>query len=380
MRLLFVSHSADLMGAELSLVSLVREAVHAGGHQVTVALPADGPLRAELAGAGAAVVVLPTRLWMGRRYNVVVGLVRLLQAAASVPRYRRYLARTAPDLVVTNSAVVPAAAVAARIAGIRHVWLVQESLLTNPSLRSALPRRVIARMIGYLSDGVVAVSDYVAGQFLSVAPAARRKLRVIPPHVELAPAAPGSGAAADTTHLERLVLLGRYTAEKGQEDAVAALGICVRQGCKLTLKLAAVGDAAAQHALGELANAHGVGELVDVSGWTDDPHALYSWAGATLMLSRNEAFGRVTVESLMSGTPVIGYRAGGTSEILAAGGGLLVEPGAEALAKAILELAANDESYGRLKADAMRRGQQLRSAPPAASTLVAYLEDRQANR
>jgi glycosyltransferase involved in cell wall biosynthesis len=308
---------------------------------------------------------------MGRRFSLAVGLVRLLQAAASIPRYRRYLARTRPDLVVTNSVVVPAAAVAARLTRIRHVWLVQESLLTNPSLRSALPRRTIARLVGYLSDGVVAVSGYVASQFLSVAPAARPKLRVIPPHIE----PPAMSSPARKGKLERLVLLGRYTPEKGQADAIAALGICVRQGHPLRLALAAAGDAAARQALADLARAHGVGDLVDVSGWTDDPYALYASADATLMLSRNEAFGRVTVESLMCGTPVIGYRAGGTSEILAGGGGILVEPGPEALAAAILHLAADGGEFGRLRDGASARQREFASAPSAASTLVTYLED-----
>ena len=123
------------------------------GHRVTVVTPEDGPLCGELRSADAEVVVLPTRLWMGRRFNLAVGSVRLLQAATSVPRYRRFVARLRPGVVVTNSAVVPAASFAARLTGLPHVWVVRESLLTNPSLRSALPRRMVARTIAGLADG-----------------------------------------------------------------------------------------------------------------------------------------------------------------------------------------------------------------------------------
>jgi glycosyltransferase involved in cell wall biosynthesis len=379
-RLVFVSHSADLMGAELGLVSLVGEAVKERGHEAIVLVPRDGPLVAELTGAGAEVVVLPTRQWMGHRYNLLVGSVRLLQAAASIPRYRRYLARARPDLVFTNSAAVPAGAVAARLAGIRHVWLVQESLLTNPSLRAALPRRTIARIIVSLSAGVVALSDYVAAQLVSAAPAVAGKLRVIPASIDLPVPESSATAAPGPGKLRKLVLLGRFTPEKGQADAIAAVGICLRRGYPLRLKLAAVGDAQTSRALAELARTHGVGELVEMCEWTDDPHGLYSWADATLMLSRNEAYGRVTVESLRSGTPVIGYRAGGTTELVAPGGGVLVEPGVEALADALVDLAAHDGSYRRIKADAVRRGQQLNELPSSASTFLAYLEHLQANR
>ncbi|MFI5834917.1 glycosyltransferase family 4 protein [Micromonospora sp. NPDC051300] len=376
MHLLFVSHSAELMGAERSLVALVREAARVRGHRVTVTLPASGPLESALTEAGAAVTVLPTRLWMGRRHRGPVGVVRSVQALASVPRYRRFLRRARPDVVVTNSAVVPAGAFAARLAGVRHVWTVRESLLTNPSLRSALPRRTIARIIAARSDGVVAISRYVADQVLAAAPDAGPKLRIVAPPVEPRAARPRSGGhEPGTAGLARLVLLGRFTPEKGQADAVEALGRCLRAGRPLRLTLAGVGDPAAQRAVRDLAERHGVGDLVDVREWVDDPYPLYAAADATLMLSRNEAFGRVTVESLTAGTPVIGYRAGATTELLADGGGVLVAPDAGELARTLLGLAADPDAVGRLRSAAARRAGALAAAPSPASRFLSYLED-----
>ncbi|MDG4802579.1 glycosyltransferase family 4 protein [Micromonospora sp. WMMD980] len=380
MHLLFVSHSAELMGAERSLVALVREAARVRGHRVTVTLPAAGPLESELTGAGAAVAVLPTRLWMGRRHRGPVGVVRSVQALASVPRYRRFLRRARPDLVVTNSVVVPAGALAARSAGVRHVWTVRESLLTNPSLRCALPRRTIARIVAARSDGVVAISRYVAEQLLAAAPDAAPKLRVVPPAVEPRAAPPPAGAREPVTPgLAKLVLLGRFTPEKGQADAVEALGRCLRAGRPLRLTLAGVGDPAARRAVRELAERHGVGHLVDVHAWVDDPYPLYAAADATLMLSRNEAFGRVTVESLLAGTPVIGYRAGATTEILADGGGVLVAPDPGELARTLLGLAADADAVGRLRSAAARRAGALAAVPSSASRFVSYLEELRAD-
>ena len=139
MKVVFVSHSSGLMGAERSLLALVREAAGVRGHSVTVLTPDRGPLCDQLADSGAEVVVLATRLWMGRRHNLLVGGLRLVQAAASVARYRRFLRQCKPDVVVTNSAVVPAGAVAAALVGVRHIWIVRESLLTNPTLDPRFP-------------------------------------------------------------------------------------------------------------------------------------------------------------------------------------------------------------------------------------------------
>lgn len=370
MHVLFASHSAQLFGAERSLLALVHEATPRG-HRVTVVTPEDGPLCDGLRGAGAEVVVLPTRLWMGRRFNLAVGSVRLLQAAASVPRYRRCIARLRPDVVVTNSAVVPAAAVAARLTGVPHVWVVRESLLTNPSLRSALPRRAVARGIVRLAEGVVAISAFVAGQVLDAAPAATGKLRVIAPPVT--PLVRGTTSRRPST-VTRVALLGRYSPEKGQDAALDAVATCLREGQRLHLRLVGVGEEPAQRALRERAIALGVADLVEVVPWTDDAQSVYEWADATLMLSGNEAFGRVSVESLQCATPVVGFRAGATTEVLAEGGGVLVEPGVPALAKALLDLSRHPDAYAGLKRDAERRARQLMAAPSSAITFVDYLE------
>jgi glycosyltransferase involved in cell wall biosynthesis len=363
--LVLVGHSAGLMGAELSMAAVVAEAVKR--HRVTVLLPADGPLRSRL--AGAEVVVLPTRLWMGRRHGLLVGSARIVQAWWSTRRYRAFLMRARPDLVVTNSAVVPAGALAARRLGLPHVWVVRESLLTNPSLRSALPRAAVARAIAHWSGGVIAVSRYVSEQMVSAAPAVAGRIRVInspvePPLVEL--------KRPPTGPLRSVLLLGRYSAEKGQRAAIEAVGACAAQGFPVRLTLAGVHGDAERAELSKLARRHGA--AVDIVGYTADTAALYGRADATLMLSRNEAFGRVTLESLMCGTPVVGFRAGATTEILEAGGGLLVEPSAPALAEALLGLASDQAAYAGLAAAANRRQRQLAGAPSTAAEFVAHLE------
>jgi glycosyltransferase involved in cell wall biosynthesis len=62
--------------------------------------------------------------------------------------------------------------------------------------------------------------------------------------------------------------------------------------------------------------------------FTDDPYSYFASSDVALMCSGCEAFGRVTVEAMKFGKPVIGSRAGGTRELIRDGwNGLLYEPG-----------------------------------------------------
>jgi len=76
----------------------------------------------------------------------------------------------------------------------------------------------------------------------------------------------------------------------------------------------------------------------------------YSWADLVVVCSRDEAFGRVTVEAMKAGKPVIGARSGGTAELIREGeNGLLYTPGEVAeLAGAIRRVAHDRILAGRL--------------------------------
>lgn len=66
-------------------------------------------------------------------------------------------------------------------------------------------------------------------------------------------------------------------------------------------------------------------------GNVDDIPELYAQAAVTVLPSMWEAFGLVLVESLASGTPVVGTRHGGIPEVIEPGVGVLFDPGTSGL-------------------------------------------------
>ncbi len=74
------------------------------------------------------------------------------------------------------------------------------------------------------------------------------------------------------------------------------------------------------------------------------------------MCSRMEAFGRVTIEAMKMGTPVIGARSGGTPEVIREGlTGLLYTPGdVKELADKIQQLCENRQTARQMGEQARR--------------------------
>jgi glycosyltransferase involved in cell wall biosynthesis len=153
-----------------------------------------------------------------------------------------------------------------------------------------------------------------------------------------------------------LLMAGSLHPGKGQEDAVRALSDLVSRGYDAELTLAGSGEDRYIAFLHSLSKELDVEERVRWPGFTDPVSPLYAEAAAVLICSRAEAFGRVAVEALASGTPVIGARGGGLPEIIEDRvSGLLYEPGDhQGLADQIEALLSNRDRYCEI----LRNGHQ----------------------
>ena len=102
--------------------------------------------------------------------------------------------------------------------------------------------------------------------------------------------------------------------------------------------------------LRELAVCVSADDVIDFIDFTEDRDRYFIQSHAALMCSRSEAFGRVTVEAMKFGLPVIGANSGGTRELIRDGwNGLLYPPGdPAALAERIDRLYGDQALRARL--------------------------------
>lgn len=153
---------------------------------------------------------------------------------------------------------------------------------------------------------------------------------------------------------------GRITPDKGQLDAIQAIGILKAKGIEdVVLHIVGAvpesGDSRYKNALEAAISELGVENQVVFEGPIDDMPAFRVNMNVELICSRNEPFGRVTVEGMRSGLAVIGSNTGGTKEIIEDGKtGLLYQCGvAESLAEKIEMVYADPRMAKKLIASAV---------------------------
>ncbi len=336
MKIVWISHDANLAaGAELCLLEGVK-GLAARGCELRVVVPGPGRLSERLADIGVPVTVVPYRWWLHARFRLPIK--RLWRNLAAASLLARELRRTLPDVVITNTLAAPAGAFASRRAGIAHVWYIHEFGREDHGLKFDFGSALSLRFVDRLSDRILVNSRAVFDKFRHLV--SEGKLRLVYYAVEIRSL---PQAAEPEPNPFELCLVGRVCAGKGQEDAVRALAVLAGKGMNVRLSLIGNENREYGNFLRRLAKEQGVEDRIRYVAFTEDPFSHVARAHAALVCSRSEAFGRVTVEAMKLGKPVVGADSAATSELIQHGvTGFLYRPGDAAdLARRLSELYGN---------------------------------------
>jgi glycosyltransferase involved in cell wall biosynthesis len=330
MKICFISHSAGDGGAERVLLETI-ELLQAQGIECRVLLPSEGYLCGELTRMDVPFSVISYPMWMARgkvsflaRTKAAVGLLtNTLQVAWRIFRWKC-------DLVYSNTATVSVGAFAAWLLGRPHVWHLHEFGLEDQGLSFLFGDRLSLALIDRLSDRCVCVSRALAAKYTkSIEPS---KITVIYPSMHRAlrndhGSSPLESVKPDTGRF-RCVIVGALIPGKGQEEAILALAHLKKTGIAAELMIVGKGEPEFRRHLEEVVRSNDLVDEVIFAGQVVSAFPAMFDSDAILVCSRSEAFGRVTIEGMSAGRPVIGARSAATAELIQDGvNGLLYDPG-----------------------------------------------------
>jgi glycosyltransferase involved in cell wall biosynthesis/ADP-heptose:LPS heptosyltransferase len=341
-RVLHVHNSADIYGASRSLVRLIKT-MDRRQFEPLVVLPEAGLLK-DFLEAHAVEVVLHSRLSLITRpvfYSWRI-IPFLFNYPLSVLFLWRIIRQRQIDLVHTNTGVILSPALAARLAGVSHVWHIRDWFQEFWNFWPAL-----SWYIKTLSRKVVAVSNAIADQF-----SPRQNVMVI-----------HNGFSLEEFKVPqeslRAEFRGRYGLQdhfvvgcvgriklvrKGQETLVQATALLQQRGRRLKALIVGApfpGNEAHLTQIQNLVRELKVEDSVVFTGELADPRTAYAAMDTLAMTSAQpEPFGGVVMEAMSMGLPVIATDIGGSLDQVVEGiTGTFVPPGdAIALANAIEKL------------------------------------------
>jgi glycosyltransferase involved in cell wall biosynthesis len=240
------------------------------------------------------------------------------------------LRRWKVDVVLTNTSVIGVGALAAYFLRKPHIWHIREFCRREYGSTFDLGTRLSIKLIGRLSALVIVNSKAVGAYYARYIP--ERQIRMVYNGVEVQ-GQPGTepnleAKSVRVSRAAKLVLVGTIQEGKGQTDAVRALGQLISQGVQAELTLVGPSAPGGLERVQRLVSSCGLEKLVEFTGQVPNPGPIVLGSDIALMCSRSEAFGRVTVEAMKLGKPVVGARGGATPELIQDNfNGLLYTPG-----------------------------------------------------
>jgi glycosyltransferase involved in cell wall biosynthesis len=323
MRIVWVSHSAGLAGAERALLEGVK-GLSSDGISINVVVPSRGPLVPALNSQSVSVSVMSYGWWMSPNNwrSLYYRPANCARNFGAWPKVLRFLREQAPDLVVTNTLTIPIWALASKHLGLPHVWYLHESGTAEEDAFD-LGNRWTFKLIDALSTLIIVNSKSAGSGLNPLIP--REKIRLATYAVETPVHLNGRNGNHD---ILRMALVGRVCPNKGQAEAIEAMSLLVRQGMKVHLKIVGNTESQFSRQLRERTSALDLGSNVEFVPFSDNPFEHVIDTDLALMCSHKEAFGRVTVEAMKMGKPVVGAAIDATRELIQDGcNGLLYRAG-----------------------------------------------------
>ena len=323
-KILFVTHAQGMGGANHSMFQLMKELRDNNWvepmvlYSKTSSLPG---IEEKCREAGIECVESRFYWFKGKKYwkdyiRYLLNLVFLYPLILWKLRSRHY------DLVHSNGSVIDVGALISRMKHIPHVWHLREfgwlDFELCPILGDGFERWVYGK-----GDCFIAISKRIEEEFLKILPTEKVRLvynGVVPKSDDL--------DSCHTNDISHFVIAGMIQETKNQMEAVKALEIVLKSTKAVHLDI--IGNDQSDYAKEMKCYVRNQGLESYIKFWgvrNDVPQILFRM-DVGLMLSKNEAFGRVTVEYMLQNLAVIASDAGANSEIIENGvSGLLYRLG-----------------------------------------------------
>ena len=320
-RILMVHSSSELYGSDRCLGWIARELKRRGA-VVHAILPFRGPLADQLTEDGVAVSITDPVVFRRSIMQPVPLAGMMLTAGPNIWRLKRYITNNRIDLVHSNTGVVIGGALAARLAGVPHVWHFREILSEFRRIW-----KLNEGLVALTSTAIICISETVAAQFAKAGN--KRKISVISDGIPLPEAESKANSRGGGPF--RVLTVGRLARYKGQDVLIDAVKILQDRRHDVRLKI--VGDVfdrqvGFREELKRQVASLALEEHVSFEGFRKEVDSYYQEADLFVLSSRRpEGLGLVVLEAMAHATPVVATRAGAIIEIISdRENGLLVEP------------------------------------------------------
>jgi len=315
LNILFITHYPGMYGANQSMCQLIIELRNNYKITPVVLLPSRGDICEFMEQNDIKYFISHYYWWVNAEKGVYQYFLNWRKQIINLMRVKnlvRLVENEGIDLVYSNSVTINIGAFLSRKLKCPHIWHIRESL-DSFHFKLSLGNFISKLFLKTAANKYILISDYLIDAYSKLLPA--DKIQRIYNGIDfnrinLKP--------EKRNHFFNMCMVGIISEQKNNMDALRALNILVNNSGFTNLRLHLIGGWKADYL--ELINTYidenRLQEYVVFHGHTKDIDNLLSTMDLGLMCSRDEAFGRVTVEYMLHKIPVIASNSGANPELV----------------------------------------------------------------
>jgi glycosyltransferase involved in cell wall biosynthesis len=339
MKILHIFPSQYLGGSELCAFETIK-ALESEGIANYVIFPKYGEFIEQVAPHLKGYATIYNFWWMSLKQRSIITRFKILRTYLQTSwKIKKYIFEHKIDLVITHTMVLPSGAIGAVMARVPHIWYIHEYGDLDHHFVFNYGKKRTLSWINRLTDKIIVNSKALLSYYKPYFDA--DKLEQIYYSVNYPVHKP-------MIHKEKnrlsVCMVGRIAKGKNQMIALYALAHLKKENIFPTIVFVGSMDENYLKELIEFSHQAGISEQISFTGLNATPWEYVQQADCVLVCSKNEAFGRVTVEAMKSGKVAIVSNTGAGTELVQNGKtGFLFDPdNTEELANIMKELWKTD--------------------------------------
>lgn len=350
MRVLVVSHVDNLSGANKSMISVMKKL----NKKVDFTLLTNGNSKEfidEIEKINIEVITTEYGWWYAKPrisklkslYRIIVDAKKYYAKRKINKRFLDIIEKKQFDLIYTNTSTIDIGYKLSKLLNIPHIWHIREFGEEDFGFKCIVNNKY-KRECFKNSAAIITISQALKNKYSTFVDI--NKLYLVHNGFDTSKLY-CSPKKHDLNKKINVLITGQVCEAKGQEQAIRAVNILKNKGYPIKLFIA--GDVDKDYINNILTNEIDK-DCIAILGRVNDMYGLRKNMDIELVCSRCEAFGRVTIEAMLHGIPVIGANSGGTRELINSGeNGLLYEEGnSNNLAEKIELLIKNETLYNNI--------------------------------
>nr|WP_263324294.1 glycosyltransferase family 4 protein [Neobacillus sp. Marseille-Q6967] len=314
MKVLYIVHESVLGGSNRSLLGLIDCLIQKGIKVYCILPKGNGEVFDEFKTRNITIYTVNYPHWILKKtpLRVLKYYIKLFMSFPDLLKTYRLLKNENIDIIHTNTSVIKVGAYLSKLFKVPHIWHLRELAEEDFGLRFISNKNKSIKFMRENTNKFICISRAVYEKYSLYFP--KGKISII--YNGIGEQYIQKKVTFETDTLNFLIA-GALKPYKGQVDAILAINKLVKDGVEnIKLYIVGRGDNKYKEQLQKMINEQGIENHVKILNYTNNINEIRNKVNIELVCSSFEAFGRVTIEAMMSSNLVIASDTGANVELV----------------------------------------------------------------